>query len=80
MTHDDQLRFTAIRQWTIYAIEGHTPYLVAAEAIEGLAARIRDSYSPRTPVRSTTLGAPNEAAEGPVQTPGQPNLTAGGPT
>lgn len=69
MTHDDNLRFQAIRHWAVYAIEGRTPYLEAAEAIEGLAARIRADHSPQTNGRSTTLGSENESGRATHHTP-----------
>lgn len=62
MTHDDSLRFSAIRHWAVYAIEGRTPYLEAAEAIEGLAARIRADHSPLDEQVCDRIGTTNEAA------------------
>lgn len=69
MTRDDTLRFQAIQGWVNYALEGRTTPLVAAEAIEGLAARVRADHSPRTNGRSTTLGSENETGRATRHTP-----------
>jgi hypothetical protein len=73
MTHEEQLRFQAIRAWTMHAILGQCPVDQAAEAIEGLARCIRGGISegPSVGAKERPGDAVNVPGHGPTATGGR---------